>query len=407
MSKKLYGAALKARNKRLAKARRARGRRKTSRRNPSYFKKRKGGAKGYVRRSRIRTLAKARAAARRRAAGYFAKGGNTRGDAKRVYTKIWSRTAAGRKRAKKAKRSRVKRIKGPSMAKKGTKASRKRAAKKAAKTRASKHAKRVRAGKKAARTRARKGRKGGSRKMAKRGRKRSVRRLSARGRRKRYGRGVRALRRARHSIKFARKHGSGLAKRYLRRYKMRSNPLALVKQIMKDVLPVAVGLFAARAIGANVDRVPMVGGLLAKAGSAEPVARAVLVGGVMYAATMSKSPLSKFRGPAMVGAGLNLVMAAVNAFAPASVKGYIGAGDISYDMAGYQSDMADYEQTGEYSEVSNYEEVGGWADGLTRGVGRHSALKQLASRSIVDEVPDFSEDDVQEGIFAGSGWGVN
>lgn len=396
---KLYGAAKKARNKRLAKARR-----KRNRKNPSYFKRRKGGAKGYIKRSKARTRARAKARMKARARGPFATGGTKRFNIKKTYNKIWSRSKAARKRKKR---------KGSSMAKKGTKAARKRAARKAAKTRAAKHAKRSRAAKKAARTRKRRGgsrkaRKGG-RKMARRYR-RKFKRLSKRGRTKRGGRGVRSLVRARRAVRYTKRHGSGRARRYMKRYRMhliKSNPLALIKQIMKDVLPVAVGLFAARAIGANVGRVPAVDGLLAKAGSAEPLARAVLVGGVMYAATISKSPLSKYRNAAMVGAGLNLVMAAVNAFAPDSVKGYIGAGDVSYDMAGYQSDMANYEQVGSYEEVGNYEEVGGWADGLTKGVGRHSALKQLASRGMQDDVPDFSEDDVGEGIFAGSGWCVN
>lgn len=352
--------AARAHRRRLAKARRMRRGRKRSRRNPSRVGSRRYAGQG---------------------------------------ASIWAHSVAARKKAKAAKkRKRRKSRKG------GTKAARKRAGKKAAATRARKKAARSRAAKRGARKRkGRKGRKGG-RKMARRRKHRKVRRLKARARRKRYGRGVRSLVRARRSIKYSRKHGSGFARRYLKRYRMRSNPMGAAKDMIKSALPVVIGIAAARAVTVGLDHIPGVSGMLAKVPVVAPgVVRAAAGAAAVYALTRFVPPLKKYQNPAMLGAGVNLLLSAVAAYAPASIQGWIGAGEYQ-DVSGYVSDVGEYEEMGNYEEMGAMQDAAGWAEGLAKGVGRHSALRQLPSHSVVDEVPGFSEGDFQEGIFANTGW---
>ncbi|KKU98103.1 MAG: Sperm nuclear basic protein PL-I isoform PLIb, partial [Candidatus Jorgensenbacteria bacterium GW2011_GWC1_48_8] len=242
-----------------------------------------------------------------------------------------SRKSPKRKAVKRARRKAVSRVSK----------SRKRslAGKKAARTRARKKAARRAAGRKAARKRKRKS---GGRKMA-----RKFRRLKhGRRTKKRHGRGVRALARSRRSIKYSRRHGSGAARRYLKRYRMRSNPIAMLKDIASNVLPLAAAFFGARFVSSKVPGLPVVGPLLGNLGSGAPVAVAGAVAIGAHFLTKKVSALAKYRSAIMSGAGLNVLFTAIDAFAPASIKGFLGMGDSGvYDEAlgNYTSDVAGYE----------------------------------------------------------------
>lgn len=340
---------------------------------------------------------------------------------KRVRRRVGVRKAVKTRKARRAAGyyQKRKRRKASKRAKSRKSAKRSRAGKKAARTRARKKAARRRAARKAARKRARKqSRRRGGRKMA-----RKYRKLKhGRRTKKRHGRGVRALARGRRSIRYARKHGSGAAKRFLKRFRMRSNPLGMIKDVMANVLPLAAGFFASRFASAKVPSLPYVGDLIGKLGSVAPV---VVAGGVLVGAhylTKKIGKLAKYRTGIMSGAGLNLLFTAIDSFAPASVKGFLGMGDEGvYDEAlgAYTSDVAGYEEVNGYESVEGYEEVGamqelaaeeelgGWADGLTAGVASAKRLRALPARSMVSDVPGFGAGKLYTGVFAsgGKGWG--
>ena len=308
---------------------------------------------------------------------------------------------AARKVAKKRKARKGKRM-ARKKARKGKKSSkRSKAAKKAARTRARKKAKRRAAARKAARSRKRKG----GKKMARRRGRKFGKLKYGRHTKKRQGRGARAIRKARHTIRFTKRHGSGAARRVMKYYKMRSNPIAMFKDVAAQVLPLAVAFFGSRIAAEKVGSLPGVGGLLQKIpGGLAPV---VVAGGLVYGVhylTRKVAKLAKYRTAALSGAGLNLLLTALDSFAPKSVKDLIG-------MSGYQADLSSYEQVGDYEAVDGYEEVGASEElGGIADIPSVSRYAALPSRSVVSPVPAWSapdDSDLYAGVFSGGGkgWG--
>ena len=328
-----------------------------------------------------------------------------------------SRAMAPKRRParKSPKRKAVKRARRKAVSRVSKSRKRSLAGKKAARTRARKKAARRAAGRKAARKR---NRKSGGRKMARR----KFRRLKhGRRTKKRHGRGVRALARSRRSIKYSRRHGSGAARRYLKRYRMRSNPIAMLKDIASNVLPLAAAFFGARFVSSKVPGLPVVGPLLGNLGSGAPVAVAGAVAIGAHFLTKKVSALAKYRSAIMSGAGLNVLFTAIDAFAPLSIKNLLGMGDDGvYDEAlgAYSADVAGYEEVNGYEEVSGYEETGaseelgaeeelGGVFSEGAAVGAAARLKALPARSMVRDVPGWGGGNMYTGVFAGGGkgWG--
>lgn len=239
--------------------------------------------------------------------------------------------------------------------------------------------------------------------------------------RKRYGRGVRGLARARRAIRYQRRHGGGPAKRFIKRFRMRTNPGAGIKALAKSLIPITVGFFGARAVAANVGRVPVVGGLLDKLGMHSGVAKAVVGGAALWGLCRVLGGKVRILGDAcdnlMVGAGVNVALTAISTYVPANIKALIGAGDV-YDealAAGEYLNTGEYLSTGEYEEMAAsedlaaMEETAGWSDGLTKLIPGFSKYKALPSHPSVSEIPDFvdaADEGLYSGVFANknSGW---
>jgi hypothetical protein len=280
------------------------------------------------------------------------------------------------------------------------------AAKKAARTRARKKAARKRAGRKAAAARARR------RRVPRRGYVRTRRRKAI----KRYGRGVRSMARARRSILHTKKRGSGLARAFARRYRMRSNPVGAVVDTLKQTAPIALSMYGSRAVCNMVKKHSgSIPGFSALGVHAGPVTAGLLL--IAGTFVTKKGRLAKMRREILVGMGLNFIDTALTTYAPASVKAYIGLGDEDvYDQALAEyvavgeyvqmgddayAEMGDYieigaeEELGMMEELGVEEELGGTADQLQIGTGigqRAGAgmLKQIPGRSFTAPVPSRS-----------------
>ena len=304
---------------------------------------------------------------------------------------------------------------------------RSRAAKKAARTRKANKARRSAAAKRAYRKRNKKG----SRKMARKGKRRRSRRIAARRSRaiKKYrrvrrrgrvrkGKGY-SIRRARRSILFTRAHGRGKARAYLSKYRMRSNPVRGLIDALKMALPVAAGYVGARLAAANFARIPGVSSLPAVVlNHSGPIAALLAVVGANYL-TNKVGALRKHRTGIMSGVALNAVMTLVGAYAPDSIKGYIGAGDYAYNdaMSNYYAAQADYVTSDDYIESSDYVETGAFEDMAAyedmAGLGPIPHQNQLVAatqRSAFVQVPswepELSRSGLHTGIFGkgGTGW---
>lgn len=267
-----------------------------------------------------------------------------------------------------------------------------------------KSAKRVAAGKKAARTRKRKaaarkasrksprkyrrksGRKVGSgRRKRARSRRRTytkrarrsraakrawrTRRSKGRGRWNRY-RG-KTLKRARTSIKRARRGKMGKsAKSYARRFKMRSNPglggvVSMFKGVARAVIPVAIGYVAANTVGNLIPlQLPTLGGHF------EPLKGAALLVGANIL-TDKVGVLRKYKFSIMTGFGLSLVRTLVRTYLPGVAK-TLGLGDY-VEIPGSMGDYIQTESMGDYVDVSSdYSDVG--------------ALEELGNAGVMQEM---------------------
>jgi hypothetical protein len=145
---------------------------------------------------------------------------------------------------------------------------------------------------------------------------------------------------------------------------MRTNP-AIVGELMSLVraaVPVAASYYVTRIIVAKVG--PMIPGADKLGSFGKPVVALAACAGAHYGT--KKGPLAKWRGPIMLGTGLNFIDSLIAAFAPADVKSMFGMGDSGlYDRA-----LSEYVTTGEYvgtdeEALSDYVTV----DGVTEELG--------------------------------------
>ena len=208
---------------------------------------------------------------------------------------------------------------------------------------------------------------------------------------------------------------------------MRTNP-AVVGELMSLVraaVPVAASLYVTRIVVAKVG--PMVPGADKLGAFAKPVVAAAVCAGAHFAT--KKGPLAKWRGPIMLGTGINLIDALVSAFAPADVKSMFGLGDSGlYDRA-----LSEYVSTGEYVEMAGLSDyvtvdgveeelgavqeelgveedlgdprLGGVSTGMLKALPAMRSTATIPARSFTREVPamDSSYDNasVYAGIFRG------
>jgi len=343
---KLYGAAAKAvaKRARLARARKARARRSpvAKKRRSSVAPKRKNPRRrrrnppppGPWHQAAVAATASAKKAAKKRSAA-AKKAAQTR------KAKALARSTAAKKAAATRRRTTTKK-RGKSMAAKRKKSTKRR-------KRTTKVAVRGR--------RAR----SGYRKIVKR---------SMRGRRRIKRKGVKALSRARHTVKYQRAYGGSGARRYLKKHRMRTNPKrrrsyrrrnpaagvsgakSAVVTSIKAALPIAISLYASRVISRKL--LPRVPGLSGLGTHAAPVGAGLLLV-LGHFATKKVGKLKKHRGSIMIGLGLNAVDVILNTYAPASVKAMVGLGD-SYDAL--QQATGEFVETGEYLEQGDYISVG-------------------------------------------------
>lgn len=207
--------------------------------------------------------------------------------------------------------------------------------------------------------------------------------------------------------------------------------------LAKQALPVLAGLYGARFVANKIG--PRLPGVAALGGFAGP---ALAVGTVLALnfATKKVAALAKYRTGLMLGAGLAALDSLVTAFAPASVKGMLGVGDI-YDQAmGEYVSVGDYIQMGadpidddiamsDYIQVGAEEELGAveeelgmgveeeLGNDLLGGVSQSSLMKVVPGRRFLEPVParSFTKDirragpgydnpgSLYQGIFAGGG----
>lgn len=102
--------------------------------------------------------------------------------------------------------------------------------------------------------------------------------------------------------------------------------------LAKRAAPVLIGLYGARMIVSKLGpRVPGVARLGSFQGPALAIGAVLLV----HFATKKIGKLAKYRNELLLGTGLNALDSLVSTFAPASVKGLIGAGDVYQALGDY------------------------------------------------------------------------
>jgi len=252
---------------------------------------------------------------------------------------------------------------------------------------------------------------------------------------KRYGRGVRAVSKARRTLWNTKAHGSGLARGTMKRFGMRSNPLGGMVDSIKKAFPIAVSLYGARVVSRKV--LPLVPGLSALGRFAPAAGAGLLIVAASY--LTRKGGLRKYRDTVMLGLGLNAIDVLANTFMPANVKAMVGLSDAEplYDGAmgeyvaigEYESEMGEYvsigaeEELGEYVSIGAEEELGSLGDGaflnqgigtgigmpsgeLVKGVPQRAMVAPVPQRSFVKNVPPATAafdnlSDLYTGIFRG------
>lgn len=222
--------------------------------------------------------------------------------------------------------------------------------------------------------------------------------------------------RARRTIR--NKYKTPLAKATKARYRMRSNPSGF-KEIIKITIPVAVSLYASRAVSKKL--APVIPGFNMIPAQFQGPAMAGIVMLGAHVATKRVRALKKHRGGIMIGTTINLFDQLVMAFAPQSVQDMVGVGE--YVQVG----MGEYVQVGDAPPIddditlaglSDYIEVGQveaelgmleselgveadlgleadlGGDPLSRaylgGVSRSSMLKPIPHQAMVASVPKRS-----------------
>lgn len=183
--------------------------------------------------------------------------------------------------------------------------------------------------------------------------------------------------------------------------------------LAKRALPVLAGLYGSRLLVGKIG--PMIPGVSALGSLAGPVLAVGAVVGLNFA-TKKIAALAKYKNELLLGAGLGALDALVKAFAPASVQGMIGAGDI-YDQAmlGEYVAVGDYIQMGDtpidddiamsdYIQVGVDQELGAvqeelgveeeLGNDLLGGVSQGSLMAQVPQRQFLQPVParSFTKD---------------
>jgi hypothetical protein len=213
----------------------------------------------------------------------------------------------------------------------------------------------------------------------------------------------------------------------------------MLVDLAKQALPVLAGLYGARLIANKIG--PRLPGISSLGALASPV---MAVGTVLLVnfATKKIAALAKYRTGLMLGAGLAALDSLVTAFAPASVKGMLGVGDI-YDQAmGEYVAVGDYIQMGAEEELGDYIQVGAdpidddiamsglgveeelglgveeeLGNDLLGGVSQSSIMKTVPTKRFLEPVParSFTKEirragpgydnpnTLYQGIFAGGG----
>ncbi|MCJ7752583.1 MAG: hypothetical protein MUQ65_16090 [Armatimonadetes bacterium] len=256
---------------------------------------------------------------------------------------------------------------------------------------------------------------------------RKIVKRSMRGRRRIKRKGVRALSRARHTIKYQKAYGNRAARGFLKRHKTRTNPRrrksyrrrnpaaavsgtkSAVMTSIKAALPIAISLYASRAISRKV--LPMIPGLSGLGTHAAPVgALGMLVLG--HFATKKVGKLKKHRGSIMIGLGINALDVVLTSYAPQSVKAMFGLPLTATEIALQTAvPTGEYLQTGEYFEQGDYisvgaeeelgleaemgmleSEMGMGEDNIGTGIGTQSSsmLSAIPSQAMVAPVPSRS-----------------
>lgn len=116
---------------------------------------------------------------------------------------------------------------------------------------------------------------------------------------------------------------------------------------VKMVLPFGVSLYGSRFVTGIIQNklMPMIP-LPIGAQYHRPIAATAVMAG-MHFANKRVGSIKKHSMAVMVGAGLNVLDSILAAFAPASVKGMLGVGDI------YDSAIGDYLEVGDYVQIGN------------------------------------------------------
>jgi colicin import membrane protein len=326
MAKKLYGAAAAARKKRLAKAKRARGRKG----NPA--KKRKSA-------KRVAAGKKAAATRKRKA----------RAKAYHSGASAYSAGIAKRKKRKPAKRKTTTKRKT-----KRSKASYQAAARKAARTRKRNL-------------------------LAKR---RPSKKLTAAQKRRRSSYGLKGMRKARKRVLRAkRRPAARRTQAYMRKHNMmKVNPSNGMMSAVKQVLPIAGSFYVSKLVSNKLHDLPAVSGVTSKLTvGGYALGKPVLSGAIMAAAHYGskKGALAKHRTGLMLGTALAFVDSLISTFAPPEVKAVMGVG-------GYGS-LGEYVAAGEYVPTSEYVAAGDYV--ATSGYEEHAYGTSIGGYPGADEDP--------------------
>lgn len=248
-------------------------------------------------------------------------------------------------------------------------------------------------------------------------RRRSRRRYGGRRRRNPRPSTQRSMLRARRAIR--NRYKTALGKATMRRYRMRSNPGAVLDAV-KAAVPVALSLYAARFASSwlapripGLDRLPM---------QAQGPVMAGAVALLAHFGTKKIGFLQRHRGAIMLGVGLNAIDSLLSAFAPASVRGMFGLSEyVRIDGTGGMGDyfeinggqpiddemaLSEYISVGELEEelgdvqeeLGVEEELGATAldraylggmpsSALMKPIPREAMLAPIPHRSFTKEIP--------------------
>ncbi len=211
----------------------------------------------------------------------------------------------------------------------------------------------------------------------------------------------------------SKRRGRRAASRRYSKRGYRKNPGGFLIDLAKEALPYAVGFFGTRILVKKLGTV--IPGITQLGTLAQPALALAAIVGVRYACGKS-AKLAKYKTGLTIGAAMAAVESVIATFAPASIKGMLGMGDI-YDQAvgdyvatGGMGDylaiggtpidddgtLSDYiavgsdgveEELGLDQELGVDEELG---NDLLGGVGSGSMMEQVPSRQYLSPVPTRS-----------------